>query len=210
MVYHCLLLIGECGFLLPGFGQLRGVVSSLGAQRASALTSSYSSFFPPSSLPPSSLFFFFLHQFIHVLAPWFLFFFFNPYVFCPYRTKQPTTRCFTFLFFSWEEHGEPFHWHCSWWQRQKWRGRGAYWRGGSWCGSSELPRCVGRCSHFLFAVGRVERLQWEGPAGGLPHEGQQGSHRLPLQQGAVQRQQDWRAGGRPGQPLQEVSAANSL
>lgn len=75
MVYHCLLLIGQCGFLLPGFGQLRGVVSSLGAQRASALTSSYSSFFPPSSLPPSSLFFFFLHQFIHVLAPWFLFFF---------------------------------------------------------------------------------------------------------------------------------------
>lgn len=71
----------------------------------------FSSFLPPSFL---SLLLF-LAPVYSCACPLVSLFFFNPYVFCPYRTKQPTTRCFTFLFFSWEEHGEPFHWHCSWW-----------------------------------------------------------------------------------------------
>lgn len=57
----------------------------------------------------------------------------------------------------------------------------------------------------LFAVNRPERLQWKGPACGVPHERQQGPHRLPLQQTANPREPNWRTCWSPGESFQEVT-----
>lgn len=50
-----------------------------------------------------------------------------------------------------------------------------------------------------------ERVPWEGPAGGLPHQGQQGPGGVSAGHGAGQREPHRRAGGHLAQPLQEVS-----
>lgn len=50
-----------------------------------------------------------------------------------------------------------------------------------------------------------ERVPREGPAGGVPHQGQQGPGGVPAGDGAGQREPHRRAGRRPAQPLQEVS-----
>lgn len=51
-----------------------------------------------------------------------------------------------------------------------------------------------------------ERVPGEGPAGGVPHQGQQGPGGVPPGDGASQREPHRRAGRRLAQPLQEVSA----
>lgn len=52
----------------------------------------------------------------------------------------------------------------------------------------------------------TERVPRKGPAGGLPHQGQQGPGGVPAGDGAGQREPRRRAGGRLAQPLQEVSS----
>lgn len=50
-----------------------------------------------------------------------------------------------------------------------------------------------------------ERVPREGPAGGVPHQGQQGPGGVPAGDGAGQREPHRRAGRRLTQPFQEVS-----
>lgn len=52
---------------------------------------------------------------------------------------------------------------------------------------------------------RSERVPREGPAGGVPHQGQQGPGGVPARHGAGHREPHRRAGWRLTQPLQEVS-----
>lgn len=76
------------------------------------------------------------------------------------------------------------------------------------------------CEFPCFSAGRVclwlkisvsvsghggERVPREGPAGGVPHQGQPRPGGVPAGDGASQREPHRRAGGRLAQPLQEVS-----
>lgn len=47
----------------------------------------------------------------------------------------------------------------------------------------------------------AERVPWEGPACGVPHEGQPGPDRVPTGNGAHWREPHRGAGGHPAQPL---------
>lgn len=62
------------------------------------------------------------------------------------------------------------------------------------------------CLSGAFPGDRSERLPGEGPAGGVPHQGQQGPGGVPAGHGARPRQPHRRAGRHLAQPLQEVSA----
>lgn len=61
------------------------------------------------------------------------------------------------------------------------------------------------CPSSLSVPGyRGECVPWEGPAGCVPHQGQQGPGGVPAGHGALHRESHWGAGWHPAQPLQKV------